>query len=55
MGMLLGLALMVSVGVATFQMLKPENRDLLNQQFESIYGIDFDEYMDRLYGDDFDL
>lgn len=55
MGMLLGLALTVSVGVATFQMLKPENRDLLNRQFESIYGIDFDEYMDRLYGDDLDL
>lgn len=55
MGMLLGLVLTVSVGVATFQMLQPENRDLLNRQFEKIYGIDFDEYMDRLYGDSFDL
>lgn len=54
-GMVLGLLLMGTVAVASLKMLKPENREQLNQQFEQIYGIDFDEYLERLTQDSFDL
>lgn len=32
--------------------LKAGNRDVLNAQFESLYGVDFDEYINRLYGEE---
>lgn len=54
-GMVLGLILTAVIAVVSFQMLKPENREQLNQQFEQIYGIDFDEYLERLQQDNFDL
>ena len=37
---------------SSVQLLKPENRDVLNAQFESLYGVDFDEYINRLYGEE---
>lgn len=54
-GMVLGLILTAAIAIASLQMLKPENREQRNQQFEQIYGIDFDEYLERLYQDNFDL
>ena len=53
-GMVLGIGIFIAVIASSLVMLKPENRDMLNEQFEEMYGIDFDEYMERLYGEDFE-
>lgn len=41
-----GIILYIIVLVTSVNMLKPENRDTFNKQFEQIYGIDFDSYME---------
>lgn len=51
-GMVLGIGIFIAVIASSLVMLKPENRDMLNEQFEEIYGMDFDEYMERLYGEE---
>lgn len=49
-----GVVMLVSVMTTAFNMLRPENRELLDEQFEKIYGVDFNDYMERIYGEDFD-
>lgn len=48
-------AVVVWVGLFAvgFTMLKPENRDVLDSQFEEIYGMDLEEYIQLFYGDEF--
>lgn len=53
-GMFIGIVVSVNMLIAGFNMLRPENRDSLNKQFEQMYGKDFDEYMSDMYGEDFD-
>lgn len=53
-GVTIGIALSVTMMISAINMLKPENRDMLNKQFEQLYGKDFDEYMSDMYGEDFD-
>lgn len=53
-GIISGLVMTIFSFASAFTLLQPENRDILNQQFEEIYGMDFDEYMERIYGDDFE-
>ena len=50
----LGLSLIfciISV-ISAIHMLKPENRDMLNQMYEDTLGITYDEYIEGLYGED---
>lgn len=51
-GLCAGLIFMGFTVYSSVQLLKPENRDVLNAQFESLYGVDFDEYINRLYGEE---
>ena len=51
-GLCAGLIFMGFTVYSSVQLLKPENRDVLNAQFESLYGVDFDEYINRIYGDE---
>lgn len=53
-GLIFGTVCMVFTLYSAISMLKPENKDLLNQQFESVYGMDFDEYMNHIYGEDYE-
>lgn len=46
-GMTCGLVILISAFTVSLNMLKPENRDQLNQMFEQTYGMDFDEYYDQ--------
>ena len=52
-GMVVGLIIAVVTLVSAFSLLKPENRGTLNNQFEQIYGMDFEEYMEYIYGEDY--
>ena len=53
-GIILSIFMLVALFAFSFNMLKPENRDQLNEQFEQIYGMDYEEYMKQLYGEDFE-
>lgn len=44
--MALSLVVIIMAIVSGFTMLKPENRDKLNEQYQQMYGVDFDEYME---------
>lgn len=50
----LGLSLLFCVisVVSAVHMLKPENRNMLNQMYEETLGITYDEYIEELYGED---
>lgn len=52
-GLFISLLFFISVMGTAFSLLKPENRDELNRQFESVYGMDFEDYMENFYGEDF--
>ena len=41
----------ISIGSA-FILLQPENRDQLNELYESQYGITYEEYVEEIYGED---
>ena len=53
-GLITGTISMVFIFASAINLMKPENRDLLNEQFESVYGMDFDEYMNQIYGEDYE-
>lgn len=53
LGAITALVVWIGVFVLGFSMLQPENRDVLDAQFESIYGMDMEEYMQFFYGEDF--
>ncbi len=46
-GIACGLLILISTISAALNMLKPENREQLNQMFEQTYGMDFDEYYEE--------
>ena len=50
----LGLSLIFCVisVISAVHMLKPENRDMLNQMYEDTLGMTYDEYIEGLYGED---
>ena len=50
----LGLSLLFCVisVVSAVHMMKPENRDMLNQMYEETLGMTYDEYIEKLYGED---
>ncbi len=52
-GLVVGAALSIVMLINALHFLEPENRTELNQLYEQIYGISFDEYADSLYGGDF--
>ena len=50
-GIALGVIIWVFAFISAFNMFKPENRDLLNERFEEMYGMDLEEYFREIYGD----
>lgn len=50
----LGLSLLFCVisVVSAVHMMKPENRNMLNQMYEETLGMTYDEYIEELYGED---
>lgn len=55
LGILCGLFILIGSLFTAFTMLNPENRELLDSMFEQTYGMDFKEYMEMIYGEDFDF
>lgn len=51
-GFCLALVFCIFSIISAFQMLKPENRDSLNQIYEETMGITFDDYIEEIYSDD---
>ena len=55
LGMLCGAFILIVSLFSAFTLLRPENRELLDSIFEQTYGVDFQEYFETIYGDDFDF
>lgn len=55
LGMLCGAFILIVSLFSAFTLLRPENRELLDSMFEQTYGMDFQEYFEMIYGDDFDF
>ena len=55
LGMLCGAFILIFSLFSAFTLLRPENRELLDSMFEQTYGMDFQEYFEMIYGDDFDF
>ncbi len=51
-GLIVGTVIMIFSLYSALLLLKPENRALLDKQFEQTYGVDFDTYMENVYGDE---
>lgn len=52
-GLIVGGIITIFMVFSAFHLLKPENKDTLNQLYEQVYGVSFDEYADSIYGGDF--
>lgn len=55
LGMLCGACILIVSLFSAFTLLRPENRELLDSMFEQTYGMDFQEYFEMFYGEDFDF
>lgn len=55
LGVLCGLFILIGSLFTAFTLLRPENRELLDSMFEQTYGMDFEDYMEMIYGDNFDF
>lgn len=55
LGILCGLFILIVSLFSAFTLFKPENREMLDSIFEQTYGVNFQEYLERLYGEDFDF
>lgn len=55
LSMLCASCIIIASVFTAFTMLRPENRERLDSLFEQTYGMDFEEYMQYFYGEDFDL
>lgn len=53
-GLIMGLIFSIMMLISAKDLLQPENRAQLDSLFEAAYGVDFDEYIDGLLGEDFD-
>ena len=54
-GLVMGLAFSIMMIISAKDLLQPENRAQLDNIFEAAYGVNFDEYIDGLLGEDFDF
>lgn len=54
-GLIMGLVFSIMMLISAKDLLQPENRTQLDNMFEAAYGVDFDEYIDSLLGEDFDF
>ena len=55
LGAVAGLVMLVVVIFSAITLLQPSHRDQLNALFEQTYGMDFEDYIETIYGEDFDM
>lgn len=55
LGLVSALCIVIASLFTAFTLFRPENRERLDSLFERTYGMDFEEYMQYFYGEDFDL